>query len=164
MRDLDRIEGQLDRIAALAAGDAFEERAARVSGWSVAEQLDHVTLVLASGTALLESPDESPERGINLLGRTLLTLGWLPRGVAKSPKGVRPVGASAGEIRERIEQVRQRLRSLRGRRELLEGRRPLFRHPYFGGLTPRQGVRFLAVHTHHHLKIVDEILRAAGRT
>lgn len=164
MRELDRIEGQLDRIGALAASDALQERAARVSGWSVAEQLDHVTLVLASGTALLESPGEPPERGINLLGRTLLALGWLPRGVAKSPKGVRPAGADAGEIHERIEQIRSRLGQLRGRRELLEQRRPLFRHPYFGGLTPRQGVRFLAVHTHHHLKIVDDILEAAGRT
>jgi hypothetical protein len=35
-------------------------------------------------------------------------------------------------------------------------------HPYFGGLTPVQTLRFLVVHTGHHLRIVADIRRATG--
>jgi hypothetical protein len=36
------------------------------------------------------------------------------------------------------------------------------RHPYFGGLTPAEWLRFIPVHHHHHLKIVRDILAKAG--
>ena len=33
-----------------------------------------------------------------------------------------------------------------------------FKHPYFGILTKRQSIRFIEVHTKHHLKIIRDIL------
>ena len=40
---------------------------------------------------------------------------------------------------------------------------PVFPHPYFGGLSAAQGVRFLGMHNHHHWKIVRDIRRRAER-
>lgn len=158
-----RLAAQLDEIEALLDGCPLELRVERVSGWSVGEQVDHVTQVLAAGLGLLTDPQTTPRRGINLTGRILLGLGWLPRGVGKSPKSVLPKGASAVELRDRLAGIRGRLERLAAEPDRLRDPRPVVPHPYFGGLSPAQGLRFLEVHTRHHLKIVRDLRRAADR-
>jgi hypothetical protein len=165
MRALARIEEQFRGIEVLLGdGDAaLAARAPAVSGWSVGQQVDHV-LNVAQGVFNRLTGD-SPElgRGINATGRILLSIGWFPRGVGRSPKSVLPAEAplAAREL-ERLGGLRADFQGLRFRNGLLASRERLFPHPYFGGLDPRQTLRFLVVHTHHHLKIVRDIRRAAG--
>lgn len=163
MNELQAVNAQLDRIAALleVEPDATPLRVERVSGWSVAEQVDHVLKIVQAQLARLD--ERRPARtGINLVGRIILGIGRIPRGVGKSPAPVR------GEVRTRpaliaaLVATRERLERMAGDAALWSDPRPLAGHPYFGGLTPRQVLRFLAVHTDHHLRIVADIRRAAG--
>jgi len=163
MNELQAVHAQLDRIAALLESepDPTPIRIEKVSGWSVAEQVDHMFKILDAQLGRLDERRPA-KRGINLVGRIILGIGRIPRGVGKSPAPVR------GELRTRPELVaalvatRERLERMAGDAALWNDPRPLAGHPYFGGLTPRQVLRFLAVHTDHHLRIVADIRRAAG--
>jgi hypothetical protein len=158
-----RLDAPLARVAALLAEepDAMPVRVARVSLWSVGEQLDHLLKVLEAGLDRLEPPGEPLRRGINLAGRICLGVGRFPRGVGKSPARMRAEVRERADLAASLAAVRVRVGGLAGRDELWRSRTPVFKHPYFGGLDPRQAVRFLEVHTDHHLRIVADIRRAA---
>jgi hypothetical protein len=172
---------QLALMADLARGPEAElaARAPAVSGWSVAEQLEHLVLVdravLKSVRRILDDPHgksaESaqsappappPAPGINLLGRIVLGTGFMPRGRARTMApyhpGATPAAAAGAGIPEIERGVRELAPSL-GELEASSGRS---RHLRFGGLGGRQWLRFVAVHHHHHLKIVRDIRRARG--
>lgn len=166
MTDLERIDRQFAAISALLEGGdgVLAARAPRVSGWSVAQQIDHILHAAQAVFSTLTGEGKAPPTGINPTGRILLRLGWLPRGVAKSPKSALPAEApDAAELAAKLARLRAGFRDLGYRTGLLASRQLLFKHPYFGGLDCRQTLRFLGVHTHHHLKIVRDIRRAAGR-
>jgi len=163
-RDFDRLASQLDSIEALLdeGDERLGRRAPRVSGWSVAQQIDHMLKVLERAAGLLLTAGEALPKGINTTGRILLGLGRLPRGVAQAPKATRGEETSAEGLRVELQSVREAIGRLRAAAERLADRRPLLPHPYFGGLTPGQAVRFLGIHTDHHLRIVADIRRATG--
>jgi hypothetical protein len=166
--EADRIRAQLDRVEAL-LGDGscpLDARAAAVSSWSIAQQLDHLLKVLEGSFGRLSkdrAPSERPLPGINLLGRVLLACGRLPRGRGKAPRGSEGEERSAAELAAALARVRAALARLETEPERLRCKAPVLRHPYFGGLDPRQSLRMLAVHTDHHLRIVADIRRAAER-
>jgi len=164
MTDLERIDRQFEQIGGVvAAGEpALAARAPKISAWSVGQQLDHLLNVAEGVFSRLTGEGEEVVGGINVTGRILLGIGWLPRGVGKSPKAVLPAEApGAAELGERLTRLRGDYRDLRFRTALLASRRRLLRHPYFGALDCAQSLRFVAVHTRHHLKIVRDIRRAA---
>jgi hypothetical protein len=161
---LERITSQLAAFERLIeSGPAtLDRRAPRVSGWSVRLQVDHVLKVLALGHLTLANGYGKQLSRCNLLGRCLLFADWIPRGVGKSPARVVPVEKAEAEL---LAEAR-RLRGLFADPALARSPRfadatPVFPHPYFGGLDATQGARFLGTHTHHHWKIVRDILRAA---
>jgi DinB superfamily len=159
---------QLELMAELARGTDAElgTRAEAISGWSVAEQLEHLMLVdggvLHLMERILDDPGLEPAEGTNLVGRLVLRAGFLPRGRARAKAAHRPSAAPAAAVRAGLPEVDRRLRALGPRLGELERATGRARHPYFGGLGDRQWVRFLAVHHHHHLKIVRDIRLARG--
>jgi len=163
-RDFDRLAAQLAEIDSLLEGgeERLGRRAPRVSGWSVAQQIDHLLKVLSGALGRLQAPGEPLAAGINWTGRLLLGVGRLPRGVAQAPRATAGLERSGAELRSAADEVRERLAEVRAGGAVLVDRRPRVRHPYFGGLSALQAIRFLAVHTDHHLRIVREILRATG--
>jgi hypothetical protein len=163
MTELRAFEEQLDRVAALldAEPDPTPLRAERVSGWSVGEQVDHLLKIVRANLDRLEERRPA-RRSINLVGRIVLGLGRIPRGVGKCPASLCGSARARAELRSELAAVRARLAQVARATALWSDPRPLVGHPYFGGLTPKQALRFLAVHTDHHLRIVAEIRRAAG--
>ena len=168
---------QLALMAELARGPEAEiaARAPAVSGWSVAEQLEHLVLVdravLKSVRRILDDPHRQPAQpappappapGINLLGRVVLGTGFMPRGRARTTAPYHPGAAPAAAAGAGIPEIERGMRELAPRLGELEASSGRSRHVRFGGLGGRQWLRFVAVHHHHHLKIVRDIRRARG--
>ena len=175
-----RVLRQLALMARLAGGADPElaARAAPVSGWSVAEQLEHLVLVdravLQSLGRILDGPRRPPDPqrpaapprppvpGINLVGRLVLGTGFMPRGRARTMPPYHPGAAPIAAVRAGIPEIDDGVRGLAPRLGELERAGGRARHRIFGGLGGRQWLRFLGVHHHHHLKIVSDIRRAQG--
>lgn len=155
---LARIRTQFERMRALAREGELSAHNERVSAWCLAEQLDHTTKVTASIVDVLGDPNaQRREGGINVIGRLVLRFGWIPRGVGKSPKRFRGAPAVAADLDGAIDRVARAFDALPFD-ALRKSRVPLVPHPRFGSLTPPQALRFIEVHTQHHLKIIDDIV------
>jgi hypothetical protein len=163
-RNLSRIDDQLSELERLVEHEAatLDFRQPEISGWSVRQQVDHSVKVLALGLRALADDREPLPRGINLTGRLLLFLDWIPRGVGRSPRSVVPEEPDAPAMLDEIRRLRAAYREpALAAHPIFARRTPVFPHPYFGGLTAAQGLRFLGCHTHHHWKIILELRQAA---
>lgn len=157
-----RLAGQLDEIARLVRFEPalLDRQSARVSRWTIGLQLDHILKVLEVGQKALAGARAPLPRGVNLTGRIVLALGWFPRGVAKSPERVLPEEQSPAVLAARTSELRRVFCETPLDEAIYADPRPVFPHPVFGGLTALQSLRFLALHTHHHLRIVADIRRS----
>ncbi len=77
-----------------------------------------------------------------------------------SPKEALPRSASPDEVRRNVEAARTEVGGLGGLLAEIERARWRIEHPYFGGLTAADWLRFMVIHTRHHLKIIADIERA----
>ncbi|MEO6537569.1 MAG: hypothetical protein ABIT07_13030, partial [Ferruginibacter sp.] len=83
------------------------------------------------------------------------SLNKIPRGRAKAPKVVQPVGEiNAEDITGILQQTKLNINSLKDMKD-----NHYFAHPYFGKLNLKPTIKFLRIHTHHHLKIINDIIR-----
>ena len=157
-----RLAGQLDEITRIVRFEPalLALRVDRVSHWSIGQQLDHVVKVLEVSQRLVDGTMPHQPAGVNLLGRLVLTTGWFPRGFAKSPGMVRPGEQAPADLAERASYLRKVYCETPLSEAIFADPRPVFPHPFFGGLSALQGLHFLGIHTHHHLKIVADIRRA----
>jgi len=157
---LNRLDVQLSEIARLAGRPETELLTVhpKVSAWSVAQHLDHSLKVGSAVLGVILTPKDPPKAGINLAGRVVLVIGRFPRGRGESPKPLRGEAADTPKLLAAVEKAR----ALRARvtAETLLSPSPVLKHPYFGGLSAAQAVKFLSIHTKHHLAIVADILRA----
>ena len=165
MKELRSFERQLAEIDGLVAeGDgALALRVPALSGWSVAQQIDHTLRVVERSLARLLERPAPLARGLTLTGRVVLTLGWFPRGSARAPRGFEGREIPSAELAARLAGVRASLARLAAEPELLARPEPVVPHPYFGGLDARRTLRNAVVHTEHHLAIVRDLRRAAAR-
>lgn len=159
-RNLQNLSRQLDEITSFLAGGEEQICTLKpgISGWSAAEQLDHTLKVDSS---ILRRVTDSQEletlpKGINLLGRVILAIGWIPRGKAPSPQALRGERTDCAALRATVAAVRGQVESIT--QDQVARSAALVPHPRFGGLTTPEALRFAVVHTEHHLKIVREIL------
>lgn len=133
----------------------FEVINKSVSKVSVGWQLDHCLKVINGVIkTMANSNPKDYKRNFNLSRMILFGLNFIPRGKAKSPKVVLPP-----ETILKQDLLKQLLKA----KDLLEGIEQLqdtnhFKHLIFGTLSKKQTLRFLDLHTHHHLKIVRDIL------
>lgn len=157
---LDLIRRQVAEMRALADsadGQLFAE--SRLSGWTPAEHLDHVTKVAASVVnRLLQHDAERVNAPLSFIGRVVLILGRFPRGRGRSPERLRGARLTAPELHAGLTKLEGKLDQLE-QAHLAETRGAVVPHPRFGGLRPGQALRFVAIHNDHHLRIIADILR-----
>lgn len=126
----------------------------QVSQVDVSWHLAHSLKVLHNIIKVLQSSDPADYRWrFNRSRSFVYFINFIPRGKGKAPKAVIPAEAiSKDELHQDIATVRQLLNNL----QHLDAKSN-FTHPYFGQLNLKQTKKFLALHTKHHLKIIEDI-------
>ncbi|MCB0461299.1 MAG: DUF1569 domain-containing protein [Flavobacteriaceae bacterium] len=133
-----------------------DKRNESVSTSDVAWQIDHSLKVinLVSET-LLKSNPEDYKSNFNKWRLLLFTIGYLPRGRVKAPKFVRPPEIiSTEDLNTQTQLAYQNILKLKS-----APKHAYFKHFIFGVLHKKGTVRFLQLHTNHHLKIIRDILK-----
>jgi len=121
-------------------------------GW----QLDHTLKVFnAVSDWTINSNPKEYERKFNMLRALLFPLCYIPRGKAKAPKQVLPPKTILeDDILKALKQAYKYLDIIK-----TLPKTSYFEHHVFGKLNKQQTLRFLEIHTYHHLKIINDILK-----
>jgi len=164
----DRLAAQQREMAALIAegNGALAARAEAVSGWSVAQQLEHLGLtgnrVLDAVDAILRDPATPPRGRPNPAGWLLLLTGRIPRGRIKTRDEWAPPDSSPERARQGVAALTERTAALAARAGELAAGLATRAHPVLGQFDARRWLRFLVIHQDHHLRLVHDIRGANG--
>ncbi|GGZ85410.1 DUF1569 domain-containing protein [Algibacter mikhailovii] len=126
-----------------------------ISKSSIGWQLDHALKVVNRVTAILiKTKPERYKKELNIARVISFALCYIPRGRAKAPRVVIPPDVITRE--DLISQLNEARAQIKIAEQLPE--KSHFIHHVFGMLSKKQTLRFLEIHTKHHLKIVNDIL------
>lgn len=127
----------------------------KVSKSTIGWQIDHSLKVINGITKQLKDAPTDKNPKLTPLGRFCLFFKYIPRGKGKAPKQVLPPEIiELKDLKNQLETSKNALPQLTNINE-----KATFKHPYFGILSKKQTLRFLQVHTKHHLKIIRDILK-----
>jgi hypothetical protein len=134
----------------------FEKTNPNVSNSTVGWQIDHCLLVINGIIGQLEISDPSKYQPKWTFPKFMVfTTGKIPRGKAKAPKVVIPTQvATQEELLAKLAAAKNNVLKLDTFSE-----NQFFNHPYFKDLNVKQTKKFLTIHTKHHLKIIQDILK-----
>jgi hypothetical protein len=122
-------------------------------GWHIEHSLLTMNVVI---NALKQSDPSLYKWTFNWKRILVYTTGKIPRGRVKAPKVVRPtVTYNADTLMEHVSHTKANLEGLSD----LEPNY-YFKHPFFGDLNVKPTVRFLQIHTLHHLHIINDIVNS----
>ncbi|HKR64848.1 MAG TPA: DinB family protein [Thermoanaerobaculia bacterium] len=151
-QSLARIREQTAKMRAIVASRDLTASVPQ-SAWTVSEHLDHTIKVASSTIQVLLKPElPTLPYKMNLMGRLVLLCGWIPRGRGKAPEKLTGAHATREDLDARLTQLDAIVD--RASAEPPRSDAPVLRHPAFGGLSWEQSLAFVAIHTHHHLKII----------
>jgi len=127
-----------------------------ISEVSVGWHIEHSLLVIKQITATVaQSEPKLFKRKFNMSRFIVFLTKAIPRGKAKAPKVVIPTNEITLEsLQSSLTNTYQAITYLKDCEEL-----QYFMHPFFGQLNKKQTIKFLAIHTEHHLKIIRDILK-----
>ena len=127
-----------------------------ISEVTVGWHIEHSLLVIKQITATVaQSEPKLYKSKFNLSRFVVFLTKTIPRGKAKAPKVVIPSDHITVEsLQESLKNTYQAITYLKECEE-----HQYFMHPFFGQLNKKQTIKFLAIHTEHHLKIIRDILK-----
>lgn len=128
-----------------------------ISAAKVGWHIQHCLLVINNIiNGLKQSDPKTYQWKFNVNKTLILTFGKIPRGKGKAPKGVQPqVAITEALLLESVEKAKNNVSSLS-----TVHKNQYFLHPYFGHLNLKPTIRFLKIHTKHHLHIINDIVKA----
>ena len=134
----------------------YLESNTKVSKSTIGWHIDHSLKVINNVIKTIEASDPTLyENDFSVLGSVFLTLGYFPRGKGKAPKHVKPPEIILKD--DLIAQIETAISNIERLANL--DKNSFFKHPLFGNVNTKRVYRFLEVHTKHHLKIIDDILK-----
>jgi hypothetical protein len=149
-----KLSNQLTELASfIKAGD---QRNLKASNKGTYWHLDHSLQVLhAISEALTTSKPKDYQPKFSLPKLMIMTTGFIPRGKGRAPKQSLPMGdISKEELFLSLEKIKEAIKNLD---DLSKNHN--FRHPLFGDLNLKDAIKFMGIHTQHHLKIMRDIVK-----
>lgn len=134
----------------------YETENKNVSSSTVGWHLQHSLLVINGIIKSLEKSNPQEYKWAFNYKKTLVLIsGKIPRGVGKAPKSVQPTEVISKAL------LAQHIKNAKDNIILLIAMHPnqYFLHPYFGQLNLKPTIKFLKIHTRHHLHIVNDIMK-----
>jgi hypothetical protein len=125
-----------------------------VSSGNIGWHIEHCLLTLDIVAEKIKGSDPSTYKPKFHFWKTLiLTFKKLPRGKVKAPKIVQPNNDhSEVSLQNHLAITRANISSL-----TMLGKNNYFIHPFLGPMNFKQTIRFLEIHTMHHIGIIKEI-------
>jgi hypothetical protein len=149
---MQKLHKQLDELESYIP--QLDVRNEAISASSVGWQIEHDLLVISSVIEGVKRSDPASYKWrFKPLKYVILWRGVIPRGKVGAPKVVTPGEITPESLQAHVALCRQRLAELEQ-----VGNDHYFTHPFFGDLKKKETLRFLYVHTEHHLKIIREML------
>jgi len=152
---LQKINQQLDELLQLVP--FAKQINSKVSDASLGWHLAHILITVQRISGALKQSDPANYKSTyNFRKQIVLGFNYIPRGKVKAPKAVIPQhDYNSEELMQNLEQSRAVLQEWNSL-----GEQQHFLHPVFGCLNKKETLRFLYVHTSHHLKIIRDISKA----
>lgn len=133
----------------------FEKINPSISVSNIGWHINHALLVFIGiiNTTAKSNPKDY-KWSFSLKRLVIFTKNKIPRGVAKAPKSVIPkedytlesLSILFGTAKDKLEELNKMDHQL------------FFKHPSLGNLRFKQMIKFLAIHTKHHLDIIQDIV------
>lgn len=140
------------------AGEKFE----KVSLWSVGQHIEHTLAVNAKAVLILSGDTHGTDLGAvqpaSAAALQILESGVIPRGQAQAPDTALPKMNVHVDLMDDVERNTNLLDGLTVIYRQIAADDALYLHPFLGGLTKMQWLRFLEIHILHHLKIIADIV------
>jgi hypothetical protein len=151
MKNLDAILPELANYIA-----DYNQSNHAISEASVGWHIEHSLLVIKQITATVaQSEPKLYKSKFNVKRFVVFLTKTIPRGKAKAPKVVIPSEEITVDLlQESLKNTYQAITYLKD----CEANQ-YFMHPFFGQLNKKQTIKFLEIHTEHHLKIIRDILK-----
>ncbi len=123
---------------------------------SVGWHIEHTAKVLGRvTTAVSNSNPEEFKRKFNFVKTIIFIRNKIPRGKGKAPQASLPEGTITKEVLQNsLLKAKEKVKEL----STLDSNK-YFKHPYFGDLKQKDCIKFLTIHSNHHLKIINDIIK-----
>jgi hypothetical protein len=145
-----------EMIAELESYIPYQEKTnSAISKASVGWQIEHILLTINKITYAIKKSDPEHYKWQFKLPRIIVfTLKKIPRGRAKAPSIVLPEIFDEKTLTAHLITTKSTIIEL----EQLDPKK-YFLHPYFGNIRLKQTIKFLEIHTNHHLSIIRDIIK-----
>ncbi|WP_055442748.1 DUF1569 domain-containing protein [Lacinutrix himadriensis] len=128
----------------------------KISKGDIAWHIDHSLKIINAVVISTQKSDPNTfKNNFSFLGKLFFTLGFFPRGKAKAPKYVTPPEVVLKE--DLISQLQEAKTNINSIAAL--DKNAYFKHPLFGHVNKKRIYTFLVLHTTHHLKIMEDIMK-----
>ncbi len=135
--------------------DLAEKSNANVSSSSIGWHIAHSLLVIIKiGQALKNSEEKDYNPTFSKQKLFVFLFGKFPRGKAKAPEAVKPIQFYEDDINQLYEEALMASNVIKQ-----ANKNQFFNHPMFGHLNKKSTIRFLQIHSNHHISIINDILQ-----
>lgn len=127
-----------------------------ISSASVGWHIEHSLMTIEKiSKAIIKSDPTAYKWSFRISRFIVFALNKIPRGKAKAPSVVQPISsATQDELIQHVSSIKELIPKL----EKLESNK-FFSHPYFGDLKLKKAIQCLEIHTQHHMKIIEDIVK-----